>query len=133
MKNPLKPEDHKKFDEFILKWKRLLNLDNWRVERGSGFSRAMAEVQISIEDRLAVYKTGKTFGSMEPVTPLSLEKTAVHELLHIFLQDYHEAVKSGSNEFIMAAEHSIITVLENLLLKDNKCSDSLTASSLNSD
>lgn len=91
----------------------------------------MAEVQMSIEDRLAVYKTGKSFGSMEPVTELSLEKTAVHELLHIFLQDYHEAVKSGSPEFIMAAEHSIITVLENLLLKDNKCLVSHTVSSSN--
>ena len=131
MKNLLKPEDHKRFDEFIQKWKRLLNLDNWRIERGNGYSRAMAEVQMSIEDRLAVYKTGKSFGSMEPVTELSLEKTAVHELLHIFLQDYHEAVKSGSTEFIMAAEHSIITVLENLLLKDNKCLVSHTVSSSN--
>lgn len=86
----------------------------------------MAEVEMNIEDRLAVYKTGRSFGPLNPVNDISLEQTAVHELLHIFLQDYSQAIKSGSQEYLMAAEHSIITVLENLLLKDNKCLDSLS-------
>jgi len=114
----LTAQDHEKFDKAMRKWAVLLNLQNWRIERVPGFSKAMAEVSVMYEDRLAAYRTGKSFGSTTPVTEYSLEQTAVHELLHVFFKDYHEAVKSGNDDFIMAMEHSMITVLENLLLKD---------------
>ena len=116
--------DHKKFDHYMMKWKELLNLRNWRIERIPGSSKAMAEIAIMREDRLAGYRTGKSFGTTTPVTDFSLEQTAVHELLHVFLDDYKDAVKSGSEDYIMSVEHSLITVLEGLLLKDNSCSQS---------
>lgn len=124
MKHKLTAEDNEKFDAAVRKWAVLLNLQNWRIERVPGNSKAMAEVVVMYEDRLAAYKTGKSFGVTTPVTDFTLEQTALHELLHVFLRDYYEAVKSGNEEFIMAVEHSIITVLENLLLKDNTCSQS---------
>jgi hypothetical protein len=111
----LKPEDRAKFDELIQKWRIRLNLQNWRVEKSTKPTKAMAEVNIQPEDRLASYSVGRSFGST-PVTDISLEQTAVHELLHVMLREYADAVKSGSDEFAMAAEHSIITVLENLLV-----------------
>lgn len=116
--------DNQKFDGFIMKWKQLLNLGNWRIERVPGTTKAMAEVSISREDRLAAYKTGKSFGVTTPVTDFSLEQTALHELLHVFFDDFKDSVKSDNPDYVMSAEHSLITVLENLLLKDNTCSQS---------
>lgn len=111
----LKPEDRTKFDELINKWRIKLNLQNWRIEKGTRPTKAMAEVRIQPEDRLASYVVGRSFGST-PVTEYSLEQTVVHELLHVMLHEYRDAVTSGSDEFAMAAEHSIITVLEHLLV-----------------
>lgn len=125
--------DNKVFDAKIVKWKRLLNLDNWRVERIPGSTKAMAEVSVSREDRLAAYKTGKSFGVTTPVTEFTLEQTALHELLHVFFDDLKDAVKSDNEQYISAAEHSLITVLENLLLKDNtSCSVSAPSTSASS-
>lgn len=125
----LKPEHLVKFDEFIQKWRVKLNLQNWRVEKSTGTTKAMAEVFIAPEDRLASYRVGRNFGST-PVTDHALEQTAVHELLHVMLREYQDAVKSGSDEFTMAAEHSIITVLEHLLVpKETQCSQSQPSTS----
>ena len=74
----------------------------------------MAEMNIQSEHRLAVYKIGRNFGETA-VNDISLEQTAIHELLHIMLHEYQEAVKVGNPEYIMGAEHSIVTVLEKLL------------------
>lgn len=118
----LSPEHFEKFDGFMQKWRVKLNLQNWRVEKSAGSTKAMASVSISPEDRLAAYRVGRSFGSTE-VNDYTLETTAVHELLHLMLNEYQAAVKSGSDEFTMSAEHSIITVLENLLVpKDTLCS-----------
>lgn len=125
-KHRLSEDDKKLFDSFIKKWRVKLNLQSWRVEKSSKPTTNMAEMNIMPEDRLAVYRVGRNFGAT-PVTAHSLEQTAVHELLHIVLREYQDAVKSGSDEFIMAAEHSVVTVLEGLLVPEALCSDSATS------
>jgi len=47
--------------------------------------QAMASVEFNDSARLAVYRLGD-FGA-EKITPDSLDRTALHELLHVFLHD----------------------------------------------
>lgn len=104
-------QDHcKQFDAYVLKWQRLLNLEDWRVERGTRRpKRNMAEVTCNDPAMLATYFIGANFGA-EEVTPDSLERTALHELLHIRLRKF----KLEQTE---ANEHEIVNVLEKLLME----------------
>ena len=113
MKNPVSPEDAKVFDSFVLKWQAKFNLGDWRIERGRrpASKGAMATVEFDEAARLATYKLGD-FGA-EAITPESLEKTAIHELLHILLHDLIAAADSRTD--VEAAEHRVINVLERLL------------------
>jgi hypothetical protein len=112
------PQDIEKFDKYVKDWQVRLNLQNWRIERSERSTKAIADVVIMHEDRLATYAVGKNVG--QEVTDHFLEQTACHELLHILLMDYRKAVMSGSEEYVMSTEHSIITVLENLLVPKAK-------------
>jgi len=98
------------FDQYVREWQRILNLSDWRIERSSRRSKAMAEVSFDSEARLAVYRVGKDFG--EPVTSRGLKATALHELLHIFLFDAINDPSEGN-------EHRPINVLEKLLMEAN--------------
>lgn len=103
--------DLKEFDTFVAKWQKRLNLSDWRIERAHRRSKAMAEVSFNDEARLASYRVGANFGA-EEVTADSLERTALHELLHVFL---HDALTAPSD----ANEHRVINVLEKLLMEAN--------------
>jgi hypothetical protein len=116
MKNPVSPEDAKVFDGFVLKWQARLNLGDWRIERGIKPAKgAMASVDFDEPARLATYRLGD-FGA-EPINAGSLEKTAIHELLHVFLHDLIAAAQDRSTtpEALEAAEHRVVNVLERLL------------------
>lgn len=117
MKNPVGPEDAALFDGFVAKWQQILSLGDWRIERGSKPAKgAMASVEFTEGARLATYKLGD-FGS-EKITPESLEKTAIHELLHILLHDLLAAAQDRGTppEALEAAEHRVINLLERLLV-----------------
>jgi hypothetical protein len=109
MSNDVTVADLKEFDRYVAKWQVLLNLSDWRIERAHRRSKAMAEVSFNDEARLATYRVGTTFGA-EEVTPDSLERTALHELLHILLHDL-------STEWTDANEHRVINLMEKLLMK----------------
>lgn len=115
--NPVSPADAVVFDAFVLKWQAKLNLGDWRIERGRRPAKggAMATVEFDESARLATYKLGD-FGA-EEVNPSSLEKTAVHELLHVFLHDLISLAqdRSATPEALEGAEHRVINVLERLL------------------
>jgi hypothetical protein len=114
-RNLVREPDALIFDGFVRKWAKLLNLQNWRLERGSKAAKnAMASVEFDMPARLAVYRLGD-FGS-EAITPRSLEDTAIHELLHVLLLDLI-LIASGkpTGEELEAAEHAVINVLEKLL------------------
>ena len=98
------------FDGYVKKWQKLLNLSDWRIERaGRRPKKNMAEVVFDDGAMLAAYRVGVTFGS-EPVTPSSLESTALHELLHIRLRKF----KMEQSE---ANEHEIVNMFEKLLME----------------
>lgn len=116
--NVLNTEQSAAFDAAIAKWQLLLGLSDWRIERGrkSAKTRNMAEISISHAARLAVYRTGD-FGSAE-ITPLSIESTALHEVLHVFLAEVKNHIEYGITDVdaIDSAEHRVVNLLEKLLL-----------------
>jgi hypothetical protein len=120
MTNIPTPEDAKLFALSVRKWQQVLSLGDWRIEKGSKPAKqAMASVEFTPNARLAVYRLGD-FGA-EKITPESIDKTALHELLHIFLHDLmvvSQDPKSSQDEIEMQ-EHRVINLLEKLLSKDS--------------
>ena len=86
MANIPTPQDAALFAQNVKKWQQVLSLGDWRIEKGIKPAKAaMASVEFTPTARLAVYRRGD-FGA-EKITPESLDRTALHELLHIFLHD----------------------------------------------
>ena len=116
MSNIPTPKDAEIFSESIKKWQQILNLGDWRIEKGTKPAKqAMASVEFNENARLAVYRLGD-FGA-EKITDDSLDRTALHECLHIFLHDLMTvtADPKSSDEDIEMQEHRVINLLENLL------------------
>ena len=120
MSNIPTPEDAKLFALSVRKWQQVLSLGDWRIEKGSKPAKqAKASVEFTPNARLAVYRLGD-FGA-EKITPESLDRTALHELLHIFLHDLmvvSQDPKSSQDEIEMQ-EHRVINLLENLLFRNS--------------
>lgn len=115
-KNTLDPAQSVEFDEQIRRWQDVLNLKDWRIERGAKAARkAMASVECDPEAMLAVYRVGD-FGASE-VNSESISMTALHECLHIFLFDLIASAQDpkSSQEQVDMAEHRVINILERLL------------------
>ena len=120
MSNIPTPEDAQLFAQSVRKWQQILSLGDWRIEKGSKPAKeAMASVEFNQNARLATYRLGD-FGA-EKITPDSLDRTALHELLHIFLYDLLCVATDpkSSDEDREMQEHRIINLLEHLLTKDS--------------
>ena len=120
MANIPTPHDAAYFAQSVRKWQQVLSLGDWRIEKGTKPAKqAMASVEFNDAARLATYRLGD-FGS-EKITPESLNKTALHELLHVFLHDLMMAAQDPktSEDELEKQEHRIINLLENLLSKDS--------------
>jgi hypothetical protein len=112
-------QDAELFAQSVKKWQQVLSLGDWRIEKGSKAAKnAMASVEFNTSARLATYRLGD-FGA-EKITPDSLDKTALHELLHIFLHDLLMVATDpkSTDEDKEMQEHRVINLLENLLSKD---------------
>jgi hypothetical protein len=120
MANIPTPHDAAYFAQSVKKWQQVLSLGDWRIEKGlKPAKNAMASVEFNDAARLATYRLGD-FGA-EKITPDSLDKTALHELLHVFLHDLMVTATDpkASDEQLEAQEHRIINLLEKLLSKDS--------------
>jgi len=119
MSNIPTPQDVALFAKSVQKWQQVLSLGDWRIEKGMKPAKAaMASVEFNDIARLATYRLGD-FGA-EKITPDSLDKTALHELLHVFLHDLITVAqdpKSSQDEVDMQ-EHRVVNLLENLLTRD---------------
>lgn len=118
MKNKPTPEQVAEFAKFISEYQDLLNLRDWRIEHTGKFAQkgAMADVDVSPDDRMAVWSLGRDWGNC-PVTEKTLRETALHEVLHIFLRPLMDACSSRDESAIETLEHSVIVVLEKLLTR----------------
>ena len=120
MPNIPTPEHAELFAQSVRKWQQILSLGDWRIEKGmKPAKQAMASVEFNQTARLATYRLGD-FGA-EKITPDSLDRTALHELLHIFLYDLLCVATDpkSSDEEIEMQEHRVINLLEQLLSKDS--------------
>lgn len=116
MANKPNEQQAKEFDGFIRHWQRVLNLQDWRMERGSRPVRgAMASVECDGPPRLAIYRLGD-FGN-EPINSKSLSQTALHEALHVFLYELISVAQDNkaTPEQLESAEHRVINVLERVI------------------
>jgi hypothetical protein len=112
-------EDAKLFAQSVRKWQQVLSLGDWRIEKGTKPAKsAMASVEFNTAARLATYRLGD-FGA-EKITPESLDQTALHELLHVFLHDLMTVAQDpkSSQDEVEMQEHRVINLLEKLLSKD---------------
>lgn len=113
-------DETKLFEGYVLHWQNILNLRDWRIERENkpASKDAMAEVGFDDCQRLAVYRLGD-FGETA-ITPQSLNKTALHEILHVFLRDLLVVVADprSTDEQLDAAQHRVVNVLERVLTED---------------
>ena len=120
MSNIPTPEQAELFAKSVKKWQQVLSLGDWRIEKGMKPAKAaMASVEFNDIARLATYRLGD-FGA-EKITHDSLDKTALHELLHVFLHDLITVAqdpKSSQDEVDMQ-EHRVVNLLENLLTRDS--------------
>jgi len=108
----------REFGRYLRQWQGLLNLHDWRIAPRRGRAKGvMAEVTRELEHRLAGYRLGDTFGGT-PITPHSLEATALHEMLHVLLHELVEMARAPGTtpDLLMSAEHRVINVLEKLLM-----------------
>ena len=119
MSNIPTPEQAELFAKSVKKWQQVLSLGDWRIEKGMKPAKAaMASVEFNDIARLATYRLGD-FGA-EKITPDSLDKTALHELLHVFLHDLITVAQDpkSSQDEIDTQEHRVVNLLENLLTRD---------------
>ena len=120
MSNIPTPEDSALFAQSVRKWQQVLNLGDWRIEKGlKPAKNAMASVEFNEGARLATYRLGD-FGA-EKITPESLDQTALHELLHVFLHDLMTVAQDprSSQDQIEKEEHCVVNLLEKILFKDS--------------
>ena len=120
MSNIPTPEDAAHFAQSVRKWQAILNLGDWRIEKGlKPAKNAMASVEFNEGARLATYRLGD-FGA-EKITKESLDQTALHELLHVFLHDLMTVAQDprSNPEQLEAEEHRVVNLLEKLLSKDS--------------
>jgi len=110
------PENRAYFFQRVAHYQDLLNLRDWRIEpcEKPASKGAMADVRVSLEDRLASVAIAKDWGAM-PVTDQTLSETALHELLHVFVTPYRAACESRDMALADSLEHSLIVVLEKII------------------
>lgn len=120
MKNIPDAQQAEQFDRYIQHWQQVLSLKSWRIERvKKPASNAMASVSCDLEARLATYRLGDFAGT--EINPESLSKTALHEILHVFLHDLITGARDSrtSDEQLSALEHGVINVLEKVLYDES--------------
>jgi len=112
----LTSDQQKIFDSQMRRWQAVLNLQDWRVERGRRQAKdAMAQVVFDDSARLANYSTGD-FGHID-ANEENISATALHECLHILLHDLVQAAsdRGSTADDIESAEHRVINVLEKII------------------
>jgi hypothetical protein len=111
------------------KWAMLLNLNDHRLVRCEKATTAMACISEWMDgDKLVRYRIGDDWG-VHKVDAESLEKTAIHEMLHVRLHPMIQAIVGygEDSEESEAAEHAVIIVVENLLYELVQATQALEA------
>lgn len=113
------PDAAQRYWQYLFGWQRKLGLQGWRIVKSPIEAKgSMAEMAKWNRTQRQVSARLGTNWKATPVTPINLERTAVHELLHVLLADVIALAKdpSTSQEDLDNAEHAVINTLETLLV-----------------
>lgn len=117
------PEDALAFESYIRSWQSRLGLQDWRIVMSPHPAKgAMAEMtKWDWKQRQVTCRLGPDWKAT-PVTPHSLEQTAVHELLHVLLYELVESAKNPhvTQDDLMSIEHRVVNTLEGLLVPERR-------------
>lgn len=117
--NPVTDEHAQRFEQFLQKWQDQLNLKDWRINLSPVRHKGVMAVvyKMDFEQRQATIRLGTDFGA-DTVDDVSLEATALHELLHVFMCEVLELAKEAGTQGdpLRSAEHRVINTLERLLV-----------------
>lgn len=117
--NHLTPDDVAEFGRQLRLWQEKLGLSGWRIVLSKvPAKKSMAEMdKWDWPQRQVTCRVGHDWKST-PVTPKTIEQTAVHELCHVLLFPVIEAARNPqtSDDDLRSLEHSVINVLERLLV-----------------
>jgi hypothetical protein len=110
--NPVTPQGKDCFSMYVLHWQDKLSLGDWRIEVSDKPANKanMAEInRFDLPARLATYRIGADFGST-PVTDMSIEQIACHEVWHVRLHELIEVCRNpaSTEDQIASAEHAVI-------------------------
>jgi hypothetical protein len=110
--HPVTPPAREAFLLYVHTWADRLGLQDWRITVSAkpAAKANMAEVhEVDYEARLAVLRIGEDFGSA-PVNDESIEETALHEVLHVFLKEliYLASDQNLDDDVLNSAEHRVI-------------------------
>lgn len=115
------PDDAVEFESYLREWQIRLGLQDWRIVMSPVPAKgSMAEMdKWNWPQRQVTCRFGNNWKAT-PVTPHSLEQTAVHELLHVLLYELIEVAKNNqvSPDDLMSAQHRVINALEGLLVQE---------------
>lgn len=113
------PDAAEQYWAHFYNWQKRLGLQSWRLVRSPLAPKgAMAEMaRWDRKQRQASARLGLNWKAT-PVNALTLERTAVHELLHVLLADLIAYAKEPhtSEEDLANIEHGVINTLEELLV-----------------
>lgn len=115
--SPVSAEDKELFDQRVVYWQNRLGLSDWRIVRSKKKkTKHMAEIfDADAHHRVASYGIGDDWVSTE-VIPETIDRTALHEVLHIFLEGLVQAaVDHGAGNETLSEQHRIIHILERIL------------------
>jgi hypothetical protein len=117
--NVLTPDDIESFELHLREWQTRFGLLDWRIFMSPlPAKKVMAQMEnFDWQQRQVSCRLGHDWKSIK-VTPITLEQTAVHELLHVLLYELIESAKNNqiSDEDLGSVEHRIINILERLLV-----------------
>lgn len=105
----------RKFAEHFAKWQTILNLSQWRfvLADKDAPKGVYADVSMDYPNRIATVRVSPS--ALAGMDEQLISDVALHEVLHLFLEDLHKAYATNSQEAAGAAEHGAIQVLMRLL------------------
>lgn len=112
--------NYKYFQERVKYWQKQLSCLDWSIHfENKPLDDEYARTNMHNEAGVATIILATSFPKKD-LTDYQLDKTALHEVLHLLLNDFSTEAKARyANEYdIDRAEHRVIRVFENLLMEE---------------
>ena len=114
--------DFEKFKVHCSVWRTKLGLHNWALFfELADTDNSYATTHWRTSDHAATIQLCKKWDDMRPLNNMELERVAIHELCHIVLAPLvsEAEYRYSTSEAIQSTEHSIVRLLEEVLLGES--------------